>query len=47
MEYENRLATKEITRRDHWGHANILYACGIGDNELGLQDVSVVDLDGF
>lgn len=47
VDYENRLATKEITRRvSHCEHANILYACGTGDNELG-SDVSAVDLDGF
>lgn len=40
LEYENRLATKEITRRAHWEHANILYACGIGDNELGSGCIS-------
>lgn len=42
---EGRLATEEVTTRDHWKHANILCGCGVVDNGIGLQDLSGVKLD--
>lgn len=39
LEYEGRLASKEVIRKDHGELANILCVCGAGSKGIGTGDL--------